>query len=81
MRVLTGVLSTALAALAAGCNTDDLLDVQDPDVVRPPTLNDPANLGVFLSSAYAEVLARAEQEWVEAHTPNAMTHLGSAICS
>lgn len=42
---------------AAACSTDDVLSVQDPDVVRPGALNDPANLPVVLSSAYAEVLA------------------------
>jgi hypothetical protein len=51
----------ALAALAmilaAGCSTDEVLSVQDPDVVRPGSLNDPANLPVLLTSAYAEVLA------------------------
>ena len=51
----------ALAALAmsfaAGCSTDDVLSVKDPDVVRPATLDDPANLPVYLSSAYAEVMA------------------------
>jgi hypothetical protein len=51
----------ALAALtmfvAAGCSTDEVLSVEDPDVVRPASLNDPANLPVLLTSAYAEVLA------------------------
>src|SRR5512139_3102674 len=45
-----------LAALAAGCNTDDVLAVRDPDVVRPEALDDPANLPVYLASAYAEVI-------------------------
>ena len=43
--------------LAAGCSTDEVLNVEDPDVVRPGALNDPANLPVLLTSAYAEVLA------------------------
>ena len=51
----------ALAALAvmaaAGCKTDEVLSVNDPDVVRPEALNDPANLPVYLSSAYSEVMA------------------------
>ena len=51
---------TALAALAmslaAGCSTDEVLSVNDPDVVRPESLDDVANLPVYLSSAYAEVL-------------------------
>lgn len=42
---------------AVACSTDDVLSVNDPDVVRPESLNDPANLPVLLSSAYAEVLA------------------------
>lgn len=45
-----------LIGLAAACSTDDVLSVEDPDVVRPEALNDPASLPVFLSSAYAEVL-------------------------
>lgn len=51
---LAGVLALALAA---GCSTDKVLSVKDPDVVRPEALNDPANLSVFLASAYAEVMA------------------------
>jgi len=47
----------ALVAVAAGCSTDKVLSVKDPDVVRPEALNDPANLPVFLASAYAEVMA------------------------
>jgi hypothetical protein len=51
----------ALAALAvtfaAGCKTDEVLSVNDPDVVRPEALNDPANLPVYLASAYSEVMA------------------------
>jgi hypothetical protein len=51
----------ALAALtlllAAACSADEVLNVEDPDVVRPGSLNDPANLPVLLTSAYAEVLA------------------------
>ena len=42
--------------IAAGCSTDEVLSVEDPDVVRPGSLNDPANLPVLLTSAYAEVL-------------------------
>src|SRR5678815_1850038 len=49
---------TALAmSLAAGCSTDEVLTVNDPDVVRPEAINDPAALPVYLTSAYAEVLA------------------------
>ena len=49
---------TALAmSLAAGCSTDEVLTVSDPDVVRPEAINDPAALPVYLTSAYAEVLA------------------------
>jgi starch-binding outer membrane protein, SusD/RagB family len=43
--------------LAAGCNTDEVLSVKDPDVVRPEALGDTASLPLFLSSAYAEVTA------------------------
>jgi hypothetical protein len=33
---------TALAmSLAAGCSTDEVLTVSDPDVVRPEAINDP----------------------------------------
>jgi starch-binding outer membrane protein, SusD/RagB family len=49
---------TALAMLlATGCSTDEVLTVNDPDVVRPEAINDPAALPVYLTSAYAEVLA------------------------
>jgi len=49
---------TALAmSLAAGCSTDEVLTVNDPDVVRPEAINDPAALPVYLTSAYSEVLA------------------------
>src|SRR4029079_5200573 len=51
----------ALAALAmtaaAGCKTDEVLSVNDPDVVRPEALNDPATLPLYLTSAYSEVMA------------------------
>ncbi|HUQ83320.1 MAG TPA: RagB/SusD family nutrient uptake outer membrane protein [Gemmatimonadaceae bacterium] len=48
---------TALAmSLAAGCSTDEVLRVNDPDVVRPEGLDDVANLPVYLASAYAEVM-------------------------
>ena len=47
----------AVAAFGAACSTDEVLSVKDPDVVRPGGLNDPANLPVFLASAYAEVMA------------------------
>jgi starch-binding outer membrane protein, SusD/RagB family len=51
-------LALALTMLvAAGCSTDEVLSVEDPDVVRPGALNDAANLPVLLTSAYAEVLA------------------------
>jgi len=49
---------TALAMLlATGCSTDEVLTVNDPDVVRPEAINDPAALPVYLTSAYSEVLA------------------------
>jgi hypothetical protein len=51
---LAALAATAML-FAAGCSTDEVLSVKDPDVVRPEALNDPANLPVFLSSAYAEV--------------------------
>src|SRR5215216_2770096 len=48
---------TAVAmSLAGGCSTDEVLSVNDPDVVRPEGLDDPANLPVYLASAYAEVM-------------------------
>jgi hypothetical protein len=47
----------AVAALGAACSTHEVLAVKDPDVDRPGGLNDPANLPVFLASAYAEVMA------------------------
>jgi starch-binding outer membrane protein, SusD/RagB family len=43
-------------SLAGGCSTDEVLSVNDPDVVRPEGLDDPANLPVYLASAYAEVM-------------------------
>jgi hypothetical protein len=53
-----GIAAAAALALAvaAGCSTDEVLSVNDPDVVRPEALNDPANLPVYLASAYAEVM-------------------------
>jgi len=48
---------TALALSVAACNTDKVLTVKDPDVVRPEALDDPANLPIYLASAYAEVMA------------------------
>lgn len=50
-------LAALTAMFAAGCSTDKVLSVQDPDVVRPEALNDPANLPVYLASAYSEVIA------------------------
>ena len=55
---LRGLTALAIAmSFAAACSTDEVLSVKDPDVVRPDALNDPANLPVFLASAYAEVTA------------------------
>ena len=51
------VSALCIAAGIAACSTDSILEVDDPDVVRPEALDDPANLPVFLSSAYAEVMA------------------------
>jgi hypothetical protein len=53
---LAALMALAMS-LTAGCSTDEVLSVEDPDVVRPEALDDPANLPVFLSSAYAEVMA------------------------
>ena len=50
-------LAAIALTVAGACSTDEVLSVEDPDVVRPESLNDPASLPVFLSSAYAEVLA------------------------
>jgi starch-binding outer membrane protein, SusD/RagB family len=50
-------LAALAVTLAAGCKTDEVLSVNDPDVVRPEGLNDPANLPVYLASAYSEVMA------------------------
>ena len=59
-RMLPRALCAALAAVvvaATACNTDEVRSVKDPDVVRPEALDDPANLPVYLASAYAEVMA------------------------
>ena len=55
----TGATTLTMVALtlAAACSTDEVLSVEDPDVVRPESLGDPASLPLFLTSAYAEVLA------------------------
>jgi len=50
-------LTVVALTLAAACSTDEVLSVEDPDVVRPESLGDPASLPLFLTSAYAEVLA------------------------
>ena len=50
-------LTAVVLTFASACSTDEVLSVEDPDVVRPESLDDPASLPVFLSSAYAEVLA------------------------
>ena len=55
-RVGVTALAVIAMSLAAGCSTDEVLSVNDPDVVRPESLDDVANLPVYLSSAYAEVL-------------------------
>jgi hypothetical protein len=58
--IVPRALCAALAAVvvaATACNTDEVLSVKDPDVVRPEALDDPANLPVYLASAYAEVMA------------------------
>jgi len=63
MKILTirrarmAALAALAVTLAAGCKTDEVLSVNDPDVVRPEALNDAANLPVYLSSAYSEVMA------------------------
>jgi hypothetical protein len=55
-RALCAALAAVVVA-ATACNTDEVLSVKDPDVVRPEALDDPANLPVYLASAYAEVMA------------------------
>jgi len=52
--VLTAI---AVTVAAAACNTDEVLSVQDPDVVRPGALEDSTSLAIWLTSAYAEVLS------------------------
>jgi len=52
------------ALLAAACDTDELLEVPDPDVVAGPVFNDPGNLPAVYRGALAE-FARAV-----AGTPN-----------
>lgn len=54
------VLAAALsaAALVAACDTDEILEVPDPDVVAGPVFNDPDNLPAVRAGAVRE-LARA----------------------
>ena len=56
-RIGVTTLATIAMTFAAACSTDEVLSVEDPDVVRPESLNDPAALPLFLTSAYAETLA------------------------
>ena len=51
------ITAVAVTVAAAACNTDEVLSVQDPDVVRPGALGDSTSLAIWLTSAYAEVLA------------------------
>ena len=56
-RACMAALAALAVTVAAGCNTDEVLSVNDPDVVRPEALNDPATLPLYLTSAYSEVMA------------------------
>lgn len=52
LRPLPLALAAAAALLAAGC--DSLLDVEDPDVVKPPVLDSPEGLPVSIGRALAD---------------------------
>jgi len=55
---LAGVAVLGAALLLGGCDTDDLLEVPDPDVVSTPVFTDPTNLSSVLGGARRE-FARA----------------------
>jgi hypothetical protein len=51
----TTTLAAALAASAvAACDTDEILEVADPDVARPDALADTLALPVYLAGAYSD---------------------------
>lgn len=51
---LAGVALIAGSVLLAGCDVDDLLNVEDPDTVTPGTLDDPAVLSTVVAGARSE---------------------------
>lgn len=53
MRV-AGTLFLASALVLAGCDTDEILDVVDPDTVNPGTLEDEALLDIVVAGAIGE---------------------------
>lgn len=48
------LLVAAIALPLAGCNVDELLDVPDPDVATPGSLDNPAGLPVLLAGAIGD---------------------------
>ena len=52
--LLARLVLVAAVATSAGCDVDELLDVQDPDTVNPGTLDDPSVLGVVVAGAYGD---------------------------
>lgn len=52
----TGVAMIAGSVLLAGCDTDSLLEVVDPDTVNPGTLDDPALLQTVVNGARSEFI-------------------------
>ncbi|MDT8342041.1 MAG: hypothetical protein RQ751_11060 [Longimicrobiales bacterium] len=49
-----GMLAVASALLLAGCDTDEFIEVTDPDTVNPETLQDPALLNIVVAGAIGE---------------------------
>lgn len=52
-----GALLLASSVALAGCDTDELLEVEDPDTVNPGTLEDPELIDIVVAGAVGEFTA------------------------